>query len=291
MKIVVLGSGTSHGIPVVACSCRVCASPDSRDKRMRSSVYVEGEAGEKLLIDAGPEFRLQALKAGIDSVDCLLLTHAHADHIHGLDDLRPFTCVKPVPVYGNRQTISEMRERFSYIFTTTQEGGGKPRFLPKIADAPIQIGCLTITPVPAKHGELDILGWEISETAAGEKKPQANGLKSFIYLTDVSKIPPASMALLNNGNSAMRRVVIIGGLRATVHPTHFNFDEAMSAALALKPNAVYLTHICHSHSHEEIDEVCRIFREQYQATHDKTSIAKFENMEIHPAQDGLELTL
>ena len=142
MKITVLGSGTSHGIPAVACSCPVCTSDDGRDKRMRSSVYIEGEGGERVLIDAGPEFWLQAVRAGIKRLDAIFLTHSHADHIHGLDDVRPLSREKPIPVYGNEQTIEEMKERFSYIFGTkwgaAQKGGGKPRLEPQIVVEPLR---------------------------------------------------------------------------------------------------------------------------------------------------------
>ena len=291
MKIIVLGSGTSHGIPVAGCSCPVCTSNDERDKRMRSSVYIEGQDGERVLIDAGPEFRLQAIRAGISRLDGILLTHSHADHLHGLDDLRPFSCAKPIPVYGNAETISEMKERFSYIFKITQNGGGKPKLIPNIADETIHIGGLTITPVPVKHGELDILGWEISETTVKETQTQENVSRSFLYLTDVSEIPPASITQLSNRNSDMARIIIIGSLRMRPHETHFSFDEALAAALALGPSAVYLTHICHNHSHGEIEEICRAFREKHQTLPKQALADNIEKIDIHPAQDGLELIL
>ena len=257
---------------------------------MRSSVYIEGQAGEKVLIDAGPEFRLQAIKAGINGLDAVLLTHAHADHIHGLDDVRPFTCVKPIPVYGNEETISEMKERFSYIFRPTQEGGGKPRLLPNVAKEPIKIGTLTITPVPVKHGALDILGWEITEASSKKSTEEKHSQfdKSFLYLTDVNQIPSATMAQLNNHKAAMTRIVIIGSLRTQAHKTHFTFDEALNTAITLNPKAIYLTHMCHSHSHKEIEGICLTFREKL---HDKVSVEKMGHLNIQPAHDGLELTL
>ena len=286
MKITILGSGTSHGIPVVGCDCPVCTSGDSRDKRMRSSVYIEGAGGEAALIDAGPEFRLQAVRAGIHRLDGILLTHSHADHIHGLDDVRPLSRDNPIPVYGNEQTIKEMKERFSYIWGETQRGGGKPKLTPLVVDGPVQIGGLVFTPVPVKHGILDILGWEVRDNIASE-----NTGKCFLYLTDTSAIPPDSFRYLNRGDSTQSRLIVIGGLRMWPHETHFSFVEALSVALILGAGAVYLTHICHSHSHEEIEEFCQNFKENRRASVEGTSVPNIEEIEIHPAQDGLEINL
>ena len=267
MKITVLGSGTSHGVPVLGCPCTVCNSSDPRDKRMRASVYIEGPRGEKALIDAGPEFRLQALRAGISALDALFLTHSHADHIHGLDDLRPLNRENPIPVYGNKETIVEMIERFSYVFGSkpTQRGGGKPKLKPVVVEGPVEIGGLVFTPVQVKHGILDILGWEVRDGDSG-----------VLYLTDASAIPPASLAQLKK--TGRRRAIIIGGLRTRPHETHFNFEEALDTALGLGAERIYLTHICHEHSHAEIEEICRNFRESRRI-----------KIDIHPAWDGLVL--
>ena len=247
---------------------------------MRSSVYIEGAGGERALIDAGPEFRLQALRAGIRKLDAIFLTHSHADHIHGLDDVRPLSWEKPLPVYGNRQTIAEMTERFSYAFDKiwgrSQQGGGKPKLSPQAVDGPVPIGGLVFTPIPVKHGVLDIFGWEVEEGTG----------KSFLYITDTSDIPPSSIGrlLLSNGDS--RRVIIVGGLRQRSHETHFNFEEALNAATGLRAKEVYLTHLCHEHSHAEIEEFCRCF-----ADSKRSSAQSFEGAEIHPAWDGLEIVL
>jgi len=276
MKIIVLGSGTSHGIPVVGCSCPVCTSNEIKDKRMRSSVYIEGAGGERALIDAGPEFRLQALRAGISGLDAIFLTHSHADHIHGLDDVRPLNREKPLPVYGNKKTIAEMLERFSYIFgATAQRGGGKPNLSPQVVGGPVRIGGLTFTPVPVKHGILDILGWEVEE-----------GSTSFLYLTDTSAIPSSSLEQLRSSNGKSRRAVIIGGLRVRPHETHFTFKDAMNAAIGLGATEVYLTHLCHEHSHAEVEGLCQRFMERQ-----RDSGRSLEGVAIHPAWDGLEIVL
>ena len=234
---------------------------------MRSSVYIEGPGGETVLIDAGPEFRLQAVRAGIDRLDAIFLTHAHADHINGLDDVRPLSRLNPLPVYGNQQTIEEMKERFSYIWKETQLGGGKPQLNPHVVSvSPVQIGSLIFTPLPVKHGVLDILGWEVGGKAGG----------SFLYLTDTSAIPAATMERLISSNSRSR-VIVIGGLRARPHETHFTFEQAIDVALGIGAKEIFLTHICHEHSHVKIEEICQKLRK--------------EGTEIHPAWDGLELFL
>ena len=128
MKITVLGSGTSHGIPVIGCNCSVCKSNDPKDRRTRTSLWITDDK-TSILIDTATEFRLQAIREGLECLDAVFLTHAHADHIHGLDDLRPLSWKKPIPVYGKEDTLEEIRSRFSYIFKKTQIGGGKPTIL------------------------------------------------------------------------------------------------------------------------------------------------------------------
>ena len=265
MRLTILGSGTSHGIPVIGCRCRVCRSSDPRNQRMRSSLYIEGRAGERAVIDTGPEFRLQAIRAGITKLDGVFLTHAHADHVHGLDDLRPLCFENPIPVYGNPHTLEELRERFSYVFKNTQKGGGKPRITPIVASQPIPISSITVTPIPVKHGILDILGWKISEIPGG----------TAVYLTDTSNIPDASLRLIHRPE-----VAVIGGLRVRPHETHFSFLEALEAAVRIRAQRIYLTHICHDHSHQEIEEFCRRFQEERGITGP-----------VQPAYDGQELIL
>ena len=234
MKITVLGSGTSHGVPVIGCSCSVCTSKNPKNKRTRSSIWIQAE-GLSILVDTSTDFRTQAVREGIRTLDLILYTHAHADHIHGLDDIRPLCRKVPIPVWGSKDTIEEILRRFDYIFRNTQKGGGKPKIDPHIIkDGPIRIGNLKIEPIPLKHGSLDILGYRLGP---------------FAYLTDCSGVPGTSMDKLKG-----IQYVIIDGLRHEPHATHFSVGEAVEVIRELGPEKAYLTHICHSIEHKALAE-------------------------------------
>jgi phosphoribosyl 1,2-cyclic phosphate phosphodiesterase len=223
-----------------------------------------------VVVDTGPEFRLQALDAGITRLDAVFYTHAHADHVHGIDDLSAFSWTKPLNIYSTPAILAEIRERFSFIFKPLiQRGGGKPHLNPIPLNGPIDIGALRITPVPLKHGILDILGFRFDEPG------QSGG--GLAYLTDVSTIPEPSFALLSD-----LAVLIIDGLRVKKHETHFSFEEAMESAVRIGAPRVYITHICHEHSHAEISRIARAFvRER----------GLESVLSIEPASDGLALAI
>jgi len=265
MELYFLGTGTSHGIPVIGCGCRVCTSPDPRDIRFRSSALIRGRDGEQVLIDCGPEFRLQAIRANIVSLDALLLTHAHADHLHGLDDVRPLTRNKVLPIFANESTFAEVQERFSYLFKDTQVGGGKARIQAQILTKPTIIGSLRITPIPILHGRLPILGWLIEEDTT-----------RFAYLTDLSSLSPEAEKNLKGLD-----VLVVGALRKRVHPTHLSFDQAFDMAHKLRSRRTFLTHLCHDHLHTEIQNICSEWEEGMEE----------KGLRMQPAWDGLVVRL
>jgi phosphoribosyl 1,2-cyclic phosphate phosphodiesterase len=212
----------------------------------------------------------------------VFLTHAHADHLHGLDDVRPLSHEKPLPVYCNKPALAELRERFAYVFKTTQRGGGKPNIVPLEVTAPVNTGGLRFTPIPVKHGVLDILGWGISEAgnndvAFAEQTPGKRALSPLaVYLTDTSSVPESSLPLI--GSPA---VLIIGALRVRPHETHFNFEQALTFAAQIGAKQVFLTHLCHDLNHHQIEEHCQNFKK----------MRNLQGISINPAYDGMNLTL
>ena len=240
MELEILGSGTSHGIPVIGCQCPVCTSNDIRDKRMRASALFRDEDETTILVDAGPEFRLQALRAKINRLDALLVTHSHADHIHGIDDVRIFTARADLPVYANEETITDIRNRFDYIFKNTQVGGGKPHLglISVKAGETVTVAGKKVTAIPLLHGALHILGWRIGDTA---------------YLTDCNSVPDEAWKPLEGTKN-----LVIDALRMRPHSTHFSFSEALEVIDRVCPNYAWFTHICHDFSHEGIEEWLRI---------------------------------
>jgi phosphoribosyl 1,2-cyclic phosphate phosphodiesterase len=258
MRVLILGTGTSYGVPVIGCACPVCLSPDPRDRRYRASILIEARDADgrasAVVVDAGPEFRLQALRAGISRLDALLLTHAHADHLNGLDDVRPLTTRSVLPVYGNAETLAETKERFAYIFRETQVGGGKPRIELREALGPVMAGGMSLVPVPIAHGALPILGWRTGK---------------FAYITDCSQLPESSLPLLEGVE-----ILVVNGLRRKPHSTHFSLEQGIEAARRIGARRTWLTHMNHESTHAELEEYCA---------------ARGADVGARPAWDGLEI--
>ena len=231
MNVTLMGTGTSTGVPVIACDCAVCTSPDPRNARTRTSAWIRTDE-TSVLIDTPPEMRLQAVANGLRRLDAVLFTHSHADHIFGLDDVRRFNFMQgtAMPCYGQQETLDDLRRVYSYVFMETQAGGGKPSLDLRAVDGPFCVGDLEITPIPIFHGRLPVFGYRIGR---------------FAYVTDVSEIPPASMERLRGLD-----VLVLGALRPNPHPTHFNIAQAIEAARELAPRQTYFTHMTHDLDHE-----------------------------------------
>lgn len=265
MLITFLGTGTSHGIPVINCNCRVCTSNDKKDKRLRSSVLITDSAQNNILIDCGPDFREQALTYKITRIDAVLLTHSHFDHVQGIDDLRIYANNKPdsenppLKIFGNKTTLKDMKRRFNYIFKKTQLGGGKLSCsLYKMENytlkKPLIIGNLSIIPVPMKHGKLDTTGYTFTDLSSGKK---------ITYLTDLSFISPSSIELARDSD-----ILVIDGLKKNRHETHFSFDQALDCAQTIRAKKTYLIHFCHEFSHTEIEDYIKEKNPQAFASYD-----------------------
>lgn len=228
-----LGTGTSHGVPMIGCRCATCRSSDPRDRRSRPSILFELSNGVRVLVDTTPDLRAQALAFDLDRVDAVLFTHCHADHVMGLDEVRRFNVLQKaaVPCYGDARTLREIRRTFAYIFEAADEGGGIPSIHLYPLTGPFSIGGETFTPVPVWHGRLEILGFRV---------------RNFAYLTDCSAIPDGSWPLLEGVNT-----LAIDALRHRPHPTHFTVAQALEVSARLGAGRTWLTHICHDLPHGE----------------------------------------
>lgn len=226
-----LGTGTSHGVPMIGCRCGTCRSADPRDRRSRPSILFELEGGARVLVDTTPDLRSQALACDLDRVDAILFTHCHADHVMGLDEVRRFNVLQgaTIPCYGDARSLGELRRTFAYIFDGADEGGGIPRIQLNPVDGPLVIAGERFTPVPVWHGTRGILGYRV---------------RDFAYLTDCSGIPDGSWALLDGVET-----LAIDALRHRPHPTHFTVDEAVAASRRIGARQTWLTHICHDLPH------------------------------------------
>ncbi len=232
MRVLFLGTGTSHGVPMIGCGCPVCTSSDPRNTRTRSSVLVKTSSA-RLLIDTTPELRVQAVREGIRTVDAVLFTHAHADHIFGLDDVRRFNEAsgRPMPCYGPEDALSTIRRAFEYVFVPTQLGSSKPALTLIPVDGPFEAAGIEVTPVPVLHGQLTIFGYRIG------------GLG---YVTDCSGIPAGSLDMLRNLDT-----LVLGVLRPEPHETHFSVSEGLAVVEEVRPRRALFTHISHRLDHEQ----------------------------------------
>lgn len=232
MKITILGSGTSTGVPMVGCHCPVCSSTDSRDNRTRTSLLVEHN-GHHILVDTSTDLRSQAIREDIPKIDAVLFTHAHADHIHGIDDLRGFHFLHKniIPCYASQETLESIDSKFSYIFTGHSQDGYHQLLEPHTLDGPFELFGLTVTPIPLVHGTMSATGFRFGR---------------FAYLTDCSSISEVSLALLQGLD-----VLVIDALRYTPHPHHFNIAGAGEAAQLIGATRTYLTHLTHEVAHAD----------------------------------------
>jgi phosphoribosyl 1,2-cyclic phosphate phosphodiesterase len=244
LTVTLLGTGTSTGVPVIGCACPTCTSADPRDRRLRTSAHVVAHTPVgpvHLQIDAGPDFRAQALRAALPTVDAVLITHEHFDHVVGLDDLRPFFFQDrtPIPVHAAPRTAAALADMFSYIFRDGSYPGSsrlelheaREPFLVRSRSLPgAQV---QVAPVPALHGRLPVLGFRVGHLA---------------YLTDISHLPDASLPLLDGV-----RTLVLDGLRAETHPTHLSFTDAAAVAARVGARETWLVHMTHTVRHAEVD--------------------------------------
>jgi phosphoribosyl 1,2-cyclic phosphate phosphodiesterase len=253
-RVTFLGTGTSHGVPIIGCGCAVCRSVDPRDRRLRPSIYLQVEGGPAVLVDTATDLRQQALTFGVTQVDAILFTHSHADHVFGLDEVRRFNLIKggPIQAWADEDTAADLRRMFAYVFSPPAErGGGIPQIELATIDEAFGVGPLRVQPVPLLHGERPILGFRFGR---------------FAYLTDCSRIPDEAWPLLDGLD-----ILVLDALRHRPHPTHFTVAGAVEAAARIGATRTYLTHICHDLPHEE------------------TGRALPESVEL--AYDGLVLTI
>jgi phosphoribosyl 1,2-cyclic phosphate phosphodiesterase len=237
VKITVLGSGTSVGVPTIGCHCAVCTSTDPRDNRLRPSILISYD-GYNVLVDTTPDFRTQALRAGLDHLSAVIFTHAHADHVMGLDDVRPFNFRQSgeIPIYAAPETMAAVRRCFPYIFDRVETKTNVPHIDPRLIDgSAFDLFGLEFLPIPILHGRQTIYGFRFGNAA---------------YLTDHSEIPESSMQLLRGLD-----VIFLDALRYKPHPTHSTVERSTKTVETLGVRRAFFTHICHDLGHERAESM------------------------------------
>ena len=254
MKITFLGTGTSQGIPVIACDCEVCVSQNEKDKRLRVSVLIETEKNT-LVIDSGPDFRTQMLRAKVQNIDGILYTHEHKDHVAGMDDVRPF-CFKhkkEIEIYAHERVLSQLRQEFHYVFDERFNYPGIPRINANtITNEPFVINNETITPIDGLHYKLQVFGFRIVD---------------FTYITDMNSISEEEIEKVKG-----TKVLVLNALQKQPHISHFNLEEAIELVSKIKPEKTYFTHLSHTMGLHEI-------------------VSKELPQDIELAYDGLEIKI
>lgn len=233
VRVLFLGTGTSHGVPMIGCDCDVCRSTDPRDARWRPSIAIECDDGMRVLVDTTPDLRAQALRHDLRRIDAILFTHSHADHVMGLDEVRRYNMLSraPLPVYADTPTLREIRRTFAYIFESdAPKGGGVPDLRLFPIGGPFCLGRQIVQPVPIRHGPWTILGFRLG---------------GFAYLTDCNGIPEDSLNLLQGLDC-----LVLDALRKRPHPTHFTLAQAVEMARQVGARRTFFTHIAHELGHE-----------------------------------------
>ena len=234
MRLTILGTGTSMGVPVIGCDCAVCTSSDPRNRRQRTAALLQHD-GMTVLIDAGPDMRQQVIAHRVKHLDAVLLTHSHADHIGGIDDLRPFTMRdgRDLPIYGDAATLARVRYQFDYAFDPAPSLSTRPRLELRPVTDPTMIGSLRVEPLDVRHGPHPITGYRFGPLA---------------YITDGKTLPPHTMARLEGLDT-----LIINALRFVDHPLHFTLDEAVAIVRELAPRQAFFVHITHDLEHATVN--------------------------------------
>lgn len=249
MRVTFLGTGTAHGVPYIGCKCSVCQSDDNRNRRTRSSVLVEYN-DRNILIDTTPDLREQALRNNIDRIDAILITHTHADHIHGLDDVRAFNFAQQtnIPIYASKQHLKDIRKRFDYIFYVSAMYNQPSIIMNEIKDE-FELFGRTVTPLRVKHGSMNVYGYRIGD---------------FAYITDAKEIPKKTKEKMGGLETLVLNCIGYNGI-----PTHLNLEEALSVIEKIKPERAYLTHMGHEFDYERL---CRELPEGVMPAYDSLVI-------------------